>query len=140
MFAAQLKQRLVSNASDESWHRHHGTPKCGKAKREMAWYAAEKVACHVILDYQPTKNMGGYQCGEYDEYEMPSGAHYGWHKSHGTEPCGKARAEIAWKVAGGDPGWEPAWPATYECGPRSVATGPSYSHYEYHRHRGEDPC
>ena len=133
------------NGNHSGWHRHNGTPVCGKAKREAAWYQAENTAGHPIPDYRPSKNMDGYECGEYDERETPSGRHYGWHENSGTEPCGKSRAEVAWyraeRVAGRPlPDWQPKKPVVYECGSREEAEKPSRNHYDWHRDKNTEQC
>ena len=81
------------------WHRYHQTPQCGKAKVERNWLEAEQSAGHPLPDYEPVRNMDGYECGTADEAVGPSTGHYHWHRRNGEDPCGKAIREHSWKGA-----------------------------------------
>ena len=130
-----------------NYHRSRGETACAKSKREAAWYSAEQKAGHMLLDYQPTKNMEGYKCGETGDAVEPQSAHYAWDLTHKGKACDKARAEVAWyraQIEAGYPlpdykprknNWE-GW----ECGPADAATGPSQKHYGWHFENGTEPC
>ena len=95
----------------EWYHQQWGTPLCGKAKREKAWYLAEYRAGHTIADYQPKRHLGeGWKCGAAEDATGPFTGHYATHYREGTLPCQRARREYGWWKAERDAGFSiPNW-------------------------------
>ena len=94
-------------------------------------------------------------CGEAEDRERASTAHAYWHWVHGQKPCGKSRAERAWRKAELKygrtiPDWYPGWRgapyrrgyrlAVWECGEASKAERPTNAHVKWHKKAGEVPC
>ena len=130
-----------------SWHKKQQTSVCEKAKRENAWYSAERRTGITIENFE-YKEKVHYDCGSAEDATGPSVAHQGWHRANKTLVCDKALKEAAWYRAEKRKGqkivdyqWNPhPSRATYVCGSAEDATGPSSKHYSWHRKQGTAQC
>ena len=128
-----------------NWHKRNGTEPCEKSYREMKWARAEKRAGKPLPDWQPPAPIT-YECGTAEDAESPQGRHLAWHKTHGTEPCEKAKVENRWyraeyRAGHPLPNYKPIHNLNgHICGTAEDATGPNQAHYDWHKYNKTDYC